>query len=77
MEDIQNPHAFKNKMIFDILTPPQGHQFDPSAKILLVFYSTYHPLQRGIPDDHVWKKINFWRPSTPKSHTLGMNQATE
>ena len=30
-------------MIFDLLTSPQGHQFDPRMKMLLAFCSAYHP----------------------------------
>ena len=30
-------------MIFDLLTSPQGHQFDPRMKVLLAFCSARHP----------------------------------
>ena len=30
-------------MIFDLLTSPHGHQFDPRMKMLLVFCSARHP----------------------------------
>ena len=30
-------------MIFDLLTSPQGHQFDPRMKKLLEFCSARHP----------------------------------
>ena len=30
-------------MIFDRLTSPQGHQFDPRMKMLLEFCSARHP----------------------------------
>ena len=43
-------------MIFDLLTPPQGHQFDPRLKSLLAFCSTSHPHQFDMPHDHIWKK---------------------
>ena len=42
-------------MIFDFLTPTQGHQFDPRAKNLLEICSTHHPLQFDMPYDHVPK----------------------
>ena len=40
-------------MIFDRLTSPQGHQFDPRIKMLLAFYSARHPGQFDILHDHV------------------------
>ena len=43
----------QNLMIFDLLTSPQGHQFDPRMKILLAFCSARHPLQFDMPYDHV------------------------
>ena len=67
-------------MIFDLLTSPQGHQFDPRMKILLAFCSALHPRGIDMPHDHVWKKIIFdplGTPSPPKSHPWGMTQATE
>ena len=52
-------------MIFDLLTLPQGHQFDPRVKILLALYSTHHPLLFDMPHDYVWKKIAFDPLGTP------------
>ena len=43
--------------IFDLLTLPQGHQFDPRVKILLALCSSHHPLQFDMPHDYVLKKI--------------------
>ena len=40
-------------MIFDLLTPPQGHQFDPRMKMLLKFCSARHPGRFDMPHDHV------------------------
>ena len=40
-------------MIFDLLTLPQGHQFDPSMKMLLAFCSARHPRQFDMLHDHV------------------------
>ena len=40
-------------MIFALLAPPQGHQFDPRLKILLAFCSTNLPHQFDMPYDHV------------------------
>ena len=40
-------------MIFDLLTLPQGHQFDPMMKMLLEFCSARHPRQFDMPHDHV------------------------
>ena len=42
-------------MIFDFMTSPQGHQFDPMVKILLAFCSTHYPHQFDMPHDHVQK----------------------
>ena len=53
-------------MIFDLLTSPQGHQFDPRMKILLTFYSARHPNRFGMPHDHVWNKYFFWPPGNPQ-----------
>ena len=43
-------------MIFDLLTLPQGHQFDPRIKMLLTFCSARHPCRFDMPHDHVSKK---------------------
>ena len=67
-------------MIFDLLTSPQGHQFDPRMKMLLAFSSACHSHQFDMLHDHVWKKKKFdplGTPSAPKSHPWGMTQATE
>ena len=40
-------------MIFDLMTSPQGHQFDPRVKILLAFRSTYYPRHFDMPHDRV------------------------
>ena len=60
-------------MIFDLFTSPQGHQFDPSMKMLLAFCSACHPRRFDMPHDHVWKKKNFdpWAPQVPQSPTPG------
>ena len=44
-------------MIIDLLTSPQGHQFDPRMKMLLAFCSAHHPHRFDMLHDHVWKKI--------------------
>ena len=44
-------------MIFDLLTSPQGHQFDPMMKILLAFCSAPHPRRFDIPHDHVAPQV--------------------
>ena len=54
-------------MIFDLLTSPQGHQFDPRMKILLAFCSARHPRRFDIPHDHVWKKKLFDPLGTPRA----------
>ena len=66
-------------MIFDLLTLPQGHQFDPRMKMLLAFCSACHPHQLDMLHDQVWKKKfdPLGTPSAPKSHPWGMTQATE
>ena len=40
-------------MIFDLLTSPQGHQFDPRMKMLLALCSTRRPRRFDMPHDHV------------------------
>ena len=41
---IANPaHSRRYLMVFDPLTPSQGHQFDPRVKIFSVSWSTAHP----------------------------------
>ena len=44
-------------MIFDLLTSPQGHQFDPRMKMLLAFCSACHPHRFDMPHDHVLKTV--------------------
>ena len=66
-------------MIFDLLTAPQSHQFDPRMKSLLAFSSACHPRRFDMPHDHVG---NFFfdplsTPSAPKSDPWGMTQATK
>ena len=60
-------------MIFDLLTSPQGHQFDPRMKMLLAFCSARHPPRFDMLHDHVWKKncLTPWVPSVPQSPTPG------
>ena len=63
------------------MTSPQGHQFDPSMKILLAFCSARHPRRFDMPHDHVWqkkKKIDHLGTlKALKSDPWGMTQATE
>ena len=40
-------------MIFDLLTSPQAHQFDPGMKMSLAFCSARHPRQFDMPHYHV------------------------
>ena len=40
----KSPRSRRYLMVFDPLTPSQGHQFDPRVKILSVSWSTAHPL---------------------------------
>ena len=58
-------------MIFNLLTLPQGHRFDPRMKMLLAFYSARHPHRFDVPHDHVWKKLTLWALPVPQSHTSG------
>ena len=66
-----------NFMIFELLTSPQGHQFDPSV----AFCSAHHPRQFDVPHDHVQKKKidSLGCAGTPKSHpgAWGMTQVSE
>ena len=43
-------------MIFDRLTPPQGHQFDPRVEILLAVCSTHHPRQFDMQHNYARNK---------------------
>ena len=58
-------HGSRNLMIFDLLTSPQGHQFNPRMKSLLAFCSACHPRQFDMPHDHVIKKT-FLPPGHPQ-----------
>ena len=56
-------------MIFDLITLPKGHQFDPRVNILLAFCSTHicNPRQCDMPHDHVRKKnVSPWAPLAPQ-----------
>ena len=64
-------------MIFDILTSPQGHQFDPRMQILLAFCSACHPRRFDILHDSVNFFLTPWAPHALKSHPGAMTQATE
>ena len=46
-------------MIFELLTSPQGHQFDPRMKILHAFCSSRHPRRFNRLHDHVQRKHIF------------------
>ena len=58
-------------IIFDLLTSPKGHQFDPIMKMLLAFCSARHPRQFDMPHDHVWIFLTPWAPPVPQSSTPG------
>ena len=60
-------------MIFDLLTSPQGHKFDPRMKILLAFCSARHPRRFDMQHDHAWKKklLTPWASVVPQSPTPG------
>ena len=74
-------HGNWNFMIFDRLTSPQDHQFDPRMKIFLAFCSARHPRQFDMPHDHVWK-LFFFTPlaspaplsPTPGTWPMGQNE---
>ena len=40
-------------LIFELLTSPQGHQFDPRMKMLLAFCSASHPHRFDMLHNHV------------------------
>ena len=40
----KSPRSRRYLMVFDPLTPSQGHQFDSRVKIFSVSWSTAHPL---------------------------------
>ena len=60
----KSPHSQRYLMVFDPLTPSQGHHFDPRVKIVSVSWSTAHPLTR---------KLNFWPPAPPSPKPWGMH----
>ena len=65
-------------MIFDLLTSPQGHQFDPRMKMLLASCSACQPCRFDMLHDYVRGKkcLTPWVPPVPKSPTpWGMTQA--
>ena len=63
-------------MTFDLLTSPQGHQFDHRMKISLTFCSARHPRRFDMP--HMFGKMTpIGTPSAPKSDPWGLTQATE
>ena len=66
-------------MIFDLLTSPQGHQFDPRMKMSLAFVLLVIPVDL-ISYMTMFEKKKFdplGTPSAPKSLPCGMTQATE
>ena len=59
-------------MIFDLLTSPQGHQFDPRMKMLLALCSAHHSVDL-ICHMTMFEKINYltpWASQRPKVPTL-------
>ena len=63
----------QNLMIVDLLTSPQGHQFDLRMEILLEFCSALHP--RRFTMFECFDPLGT--PSASNSHPWGMTQATE
>ena len=61
-------------MIFDLLTSPQGHKFDPRIFFLFAFCSGCHPFRFDMLHDYV---LNFflipWPPQRPKVPPLGLD----
>ena len=77
-KNLWNWRGYQNLMIFDLLTSPQGHTFDPRIKILLAFCSARHPRRFDMPHNHVWNFFDpLGTPSTPMFDPWGMTQATE
>ena len=70
-KNLWNWHGNWNLMMFDLLTSPQGHEFDPRIKILLAFCSARHPCRFDMPHDHVWIFLTPWAPPSPLSPTPG------
>ena len=58
----KSPHSRRNLMVLDLLSPPQGHQFDPRVKIFIVSWSADHPHRFDMPHDRV-QKIEVLTPS--------------
>ena len=66
----KSPHSRRYLMVFNPLTPYQGHQFDPRVKNFSVYWSTAHPLKFDMPHDHV-HKIKFLTPAPPSPKPWG------
>ena len=64
----------KKLLIFDLLTSPQGHQFDPRMKILLAICFARHPRRFDMPHGHVWKNGPPGHHQRPKVPPLGHDQ---
>ena len=69
----ESPRFRRNLMIFDLLTPPQGHQFDPRMKFYL------YPVLPIIPFNLLCNMTMFGKNLTqaPQVLSLGLDQATE
>ena len=39
----KSPQSRRNLIVFELLTPPEGHQFDSKLKLSSVSWSTDHP----------------------------------
>ena len=64
-------------MIFDLLTLPQGHLFDPRIKMLLTFCSACIPVDLICHMTMFQKTLTPWAPPVPLTYPLGMTQAAE
>ena len=71
----KSPRSRRYLMVFDPLTPSQGHQFDPGLKFFSISWSTAHPFNL-ICHMTMFRKLKVNPlapppPPPPKSQTLG------
>ena len=66
----KSPHSRRYLLVFDLLTPPKGHQFDPRVKFFSASWSKDHLLEFDMSHDHV-QKIKYLTPQQPQVRNPG------
>ena len=62
----KSPRSGRNLLVFDLLFPPKGNQYDPRVKFFSESWSTDHSCKFDMPHDHV-QKIEFLKQPTSVS----------